>query len=85
LAKKAVVGVQTLVGIGLTFPVAVRCWLDQTGQTWRQIARRHQVVDLKAFSSLVNGSSDWPHDRLRNILAKELGVERSWLDAQLGS
>ncbi len=79
---QAPAGVMALMSIGTPFEPAVRCVLDQSGETWASVAMRHGL-HAKNFSRLVNGSVSYPMMRYRDALAAELGVSREWLDNQI--
>lgn len=73
--------IKVVVASGVDFASATKASL---GMSIREFARRHGVHE-SAVSALINGSTPYPHDRIRDALASELGVEREWIDEQLAA
>lgn len=71
--------IKVLVDAGIAFPDAVKASL---GMSIREFAEKYGVVDT-AVSGLINGSTPYPYERVRDALAAELGVERAWLDERI--
>lgn len=71
--------IKVLVAAGVSFPAAVKAAL---GMSIRDFADRHGILE-SAVSGLINGSTPYPYQKERAALAKELDVDREWLDAQI--
>jgi transcriptional regulator with XRE-family HTH domain len=71
--------VKLLVSAGVEFPAAVKAAL---GMSIREFAGKYGVPET-AVSGLINGSTPYPQERVRDALAEEFDVERQWIDEQL--
>lgn len=71
--------IKVIIATGIAFPDAVKAAL---GMSIREFSRKHGV-DESAVSSVINGSTPHPYHSVRDALALELGVERTWIDEQL--
>lgn len=78
------VSIYLLVSVGVPIGPAVRCWLDQTGLTWGDIADKYRI-DPKVFSRVLNGNAPYPAERHKQAMCEVFGVSRKWLDEQLAA
>lgn len=70
--------IKLLVSAGVAFPAAVKAAL---GMTIREFAEKYNLPET-AVSGLINGSTPYPQERVRDALAEEFGVDRAWIDEQ---
>lgn len=70
--------IKLLVSAGIAFPDAVKASL---GMSIREFAEKHNIPET-AVSGLINGSTPYPQERVRDALAAEFDVERAWIDEQ---
>jgi transcriptional regulator with XRE-family HTH domain len=73
--------IKVIVATGVSFTDAVKASL---GMSIREFAAKHGLVE-STVSGLINGSTPFPYERVRDALALELGVERDWIDEQLAT
>lgn len=71
--------IKVIVAAGVPFPDAVKAAL---GMSVRDFAEKHGLLE-NTVSGVINGSTPYPYDRVREALALELEVEREWIDAEL--
>lgn len=71
--------IKVLVENGIAPADAIKACL---GTSIRAFASKHRLAE-SAVSAVINGSTPYPYERVREALALELGVDREWLDALL--
>jgi transcriptional regulator with XRE-family HTH domain len=73
--------IKVIVATGVAFPDAVKAAL---GMSIREFSGKNGV-DESTVSAVINGSTPYTYERVRNVLAEQLGVEREWIDEQLSA
>lgn len=68
--------IKVLVAAGVDFPAAVKAAL---GMTIREFAAKYDLQE-NTVSAVINSSTPYPYERVRDALAEELGVDRKWID-----
>lgn len=71
--------IKLLVSAGIDFPSAVKAAL---GMSIGEFSAKHGVAP-EQVSGLINGSTPYPQNRVRDALAAEFDVDRTWIDEQL--
>lgn len=71
--------IKDLVEAGIPFPQAVRALLGTGGI--RQFAEECRLTET-AVSGVINGSTPFPYENVKDALAERFGVERAWIDEQ---
>lgn len=71
--------IKVFVATGTPLPSAIKAAL---AMSVREFAEKHQLHE-SAVSGLINGSTPYRQERVREALATELEVEREWLDELL--